>query len=163
MSNGGTVPQLASPIPLADVSDTSFDLTGELEAEIDLHSLGTEPAVQLPPLPRGPALELQPGGPPRVPGDPPPERNEAWRNRPPQQYAAAPTTASATRFDRPMMPVTGQPRRTLALHSSDPYSAMVQRRSSRSPPRASSVIVPASVALVSAVESRRFLRRSAEG
>ena len=44
MSNGGTVPQLASPIPLADVSDTSFDLTGELEAEIDLHSLGTEPA-----------------------------------------------------------------------------------------------------------------------
>ena len=40
MSNGGTVPQLASPIPLADVSDTSFDLTGELEAEIDLHSLG---------------------------------------------------------------------------------------------------------------------------
>ena len=43
MSNGGTVPQLASPIPLADVSDTSFDLTGELEAEIDLHSLGTEP------------------------------------------------------------------------------------------------------------------------
>ena len=163
MSNGGTVPQLASPIPLADVSDTSFDLTGELEAEIDLHSLGTEPAVQLPPLPRGPALELQPGGPPRVTGGPPPERNEAWRNRPPQQYAAAPTTASATRFDRPMMPVTGQPRRTLALHNSDPYSAMVQRRSSRSPPRASSATVSASVALVSAVESRRFQRRSAEG
>ena len=163
MSNGGTVPQLASPIPLADVSDTSFDLTGELEAEIDLHSLGTEPAVQLPPLPRGPALELQPGGPPRVPGGPPPERNEAWRNRPPQQYAAAPTTASATRINRPLLPVAGQPRRTLALHSSDPYSAMVQRRSSRSPVRASSAIVPASVALVSAVDSRRFLRRSAEG
>ena len=90
MSNGGTVPQLASPIPLADVSDTSFDLTGELEAEIDLHSLGTEPAVQLPPLPRGPALELQPGGPPRVPGGPPPERNEAWRNRPPQPICCSP-------------------------------------------------------------------------
>ena len=162
MSNGGTVPQLASPIPLADVSDTSFDLTGELEAEIDLHSLGTEPAVQLPPLPRGPALELQPGGPPQVHGGPPPGSTEAWRNRPPQQYAAAPTTASATRFNGPLLPVAGQPRRTLALQSSDPYSAMVQRRSSRSPVRASSAIVPASVARVSAVESRRFLRRSVE-
>ena len=99
MSNGGTVPQLASPIPLADVSDTSFDLTGELEAEIDLHSLGTEPAAQLPLIPRGPALELQPGGPPREHSGPPPGSTEAWRNRPPQQYAAAPTTASATRFN----------------------------------------------------------------
>ena len=112
MQSGSTVPQLTSPIPLADVSSTSFDLSGELEVEIEMNT----PVEELPPIPRGPPVEHQLVGTPL-------ESNEELRNRPPQQYASAPTSASTSCLPtRPAMQVGGQPRRTLALHHLDPLA-----------------------------------------
>ena len=150
MQSGSTVPQLTSPIPLADVSSTSFDLSGELETEIDMNT----PVEELPPIPRGPPVEHQLVGSSL-------ESNEELRSQAPQPYAKASTSASTTSLPtRPAMQVVGQPRRTLALQNSDP-TAPAPRRNSRSPIRAQSVMTATSSdRLLAGTMNRRLLKRS---